>query len=212
MMPPSSLLCVTRELLERNATEWPDLVILKFDNGRQFSCTELLAVVRQHAAGLQALGVKQDDYVLSWLPNGPLAVLAWLALNYLGAVYVPINTAYKGRLLQHVVQSSGARLMIADGRLIERLATISAPGLQQLVVIGPERYAIAGVALLPETVLQGDVSILQHPSRPLQAWDTHCVIFTSGTTGPSKGVLCSYRHTATAAREFRHVGPGDCNL
>ena len=46
----------------------------------------------------------------------------------------------------------------------------------------------------------------------MQPWDTQCVIFTSGTTGPSKGVLCSYRHTYTAAVEFRHVGPGDTNL
>src|SRR5687767_14414596 len=102
-----SSLCVTRDLLERNAVEWPDLVVLKFDNGQTYTCVELLAAVRQHAAGLQALGVKQDVYVLSWLSNGPLAVLVWLGLNYLGAVYVPINTAYKGRLLQHVVQSSG---------------------------------------------------------------------------------------------------------
>ena len=51
----------------------------------------------------ETLGVKQGEHVLSWLPNGPAAVLNWLALNLLGAIYVPINTAYKGRLLQHVI-------------------------------------------------------------------------------------------------------------
>ena len=212
MTPPSALPCVTRDLLERNAAVWPELVVLKFDTGQQYTCTELLAAVRQQAAGLQALGVVQDDYVLSWLGNGPLAVITWLALNYLGAVYVPINTAYKGRLLQHVVQNSGARLLIADGRLIGQLAVIAAPALRQVVVIGPERPALVGITLLPATVLQGDAGLLHAPPRTIQAWDTQCVIFTSGTTGPSKGVLCSYRHTATAAREFRHVGPGDCNL
>jgi crotonobetaine/carnitine-CoA ligase len=192
-------------------------MLLRFDTGESYTAAALLAAVRRYAAGLQALGVKQDDYVLSWLPNSPLAVLVWLALNWLGAVYVPINTAYKGRLLQHVVRNSGARLMIADGRLLEELAAIDAPLLQHIVVNGPERPAFLceeprGISLLDAALLVGDASTLCETPRKLQPWDTQCVIFTSGTTGPSKGVLCSYKHTYTAACEFRHVGPGDTNL
>jgi crotonobetaine/carnitine-CoA ligase len=212
MTPSLPNACVTRDLLERNAAQWPELVVLKFATGEQYTCAELLAAVRQQAAGLQALGVQQDEYVLSWLPNGPLAVLTWLALNYLGAVYVPINTAYKGRLLKHVIQNSGARLMIADGRLLQALTDIDTAGLTQVVVAGPERPLLPRLELLPASVLTGHAGQLQDPQRSLQDWDTQCVIFTSGTTGPSKGVLCSYRHTYTAALEFRHVGPGDCNL
>src|SRR5690606_7046816 len=113
--------CVTATLLARNARQWPDLVVLKFDSGERYTTVELLDAVRRHAAGLQALGVQQGDHVLCWMPNGPPAVLAWLALNLLGAVYVPINTAYKGRLLQHVIDSSGASLMLASAQLLERL-------------------------------------------------------------------------------------------
>ncbi len=187
-------------------------MVLRFDTGESYTAAALLNAVQRHAAGLQALGVKQDDYVLSWLPNSPLAVLVWLALNWLGAVYVPINTAYKGRLLQHVVRNSGARLMIADGRLLERLVDIDAPLLQQVLVNGPERPALRGVQLLDATLLHNGTATLREPPRKVQPWDTQCVIFTSGTTGPSKGVLCSYKHTYTAACEFRHVGPGDTNL
>jgi carnitine-CoA ligase len=85
--------CVTAALLERNAARWPGLVLLKFDSGEQFTTVQLQAAVRQRAAGLQALGVQQGDFVLSWFGNGPAALLNWLALNLLGAVYVPINTA-----------------------------------------------------------------------------------------------------------------------
>jgi crotonobetaine/carnitine-CoA ligase len=204
--------CITRDLLEHHARHHPHLMLLRFDTGESYSAAALLTAVQRHAAGLQALGVKQDDYVLSWLPNGSLAVLAWLALNWLGAIYVPINTAYKGRLLQHVVQNSGARLMIADGRLLERLADVVAPHLQQVVVSGPERPALRGLTLRDASALAGDASTLRDPPRTLRDSDTQCVIFTSGTTGRSKGVLCSYKHTCTAAREFRHVGPGDTNL
>jgi carnitine-CoA ligase len=207
-----AITCVTTALLERNATLWPQLVVLKFDSGEQFTTVQLLAAARSRAAGLQALGVSQGDYVLSWLHNGPDAVLNWLALNLLGAVYVPINTAYKGNLLQHVIASSGASLMLADGALLERLTTISTGKLARVVAFGDERPALRDVVLLTAAVLAGDATRLQPPPQPVQPWDTQCVIFTSGTTGPSKGVLCSYLHTHTAAIEFRHVGPGDTNL
>ncbi len=204
--------CTTRVLLERHARQNPALMLLRFDTGESYTAAALLTAVQRHAAGLQALGVKQDDYVLSWLPNGPLAVLVWLALNWLGAVFVPINTAYKGRLLQHVIQNSRARLLIADGRLLEQLAGIDRPLLEQVVVNGPERPELRGLQLLDASLLTGDAATPREPPRKLRASDTQCVIFTSGTTGPSKGVLCSYQHTYTAAREFRHVGPGDTNL
>ena len=204
--------CVTEALLERNASRWPQLVVLKFDSGEQFTSVQLLASVRAHAAGLQALGVQQDDYVPGWLPNGPTSVLTWLALNLLGAVYVPINPACRGRLLQHVIDSSGATLMVADSVLLHRLADIRTEHLQRVVVCGAERPALPRLALLDSSRLVGDAATLQSPLRPVRPWDTQCVIFTSGTTGPSKGALCSYRHTYTAAIEFRHVGPGDTNL
>jgi crotonobetaine/carnitine-CoA ligase len=204
--------CTTRALLHRSAQQWPALVLLKFDSGEQFTSVQVLGAVQQQAAALQQLGVKQGAYVLSWLPNGPLAVLTMLALNYLGAIYVPLNTAYKGKVLQHVIHSSGARLMIADGRLLAQLSGVETGGLECIVVAGPERPVLPGLELLDVAVLQGPAQALQPLPRPISAHDTQCVIFTSGTTGPSKGVLCSYLHTFTAAREFKHVGPGDTNL
>lgn len=204
--------CTTRALLLRSAQQWPDLVLLKFDSGEQFTSVQLLVVVRQRAAGLQHLGVEQGDYVLSWLPNGPLAVLTMLALNYLGAVYVPLNTAYKGQLLQHVIHNSGARLMIADGRLLSQLDGRATGGLERILVAGAERPLLPGLELLDVAQLEGRAQDLQPLQQEIAAHDTQCVIFTSGTTGPSKGVLCSYLHTFTAAREFKHVGPGDTNL
>lgn len=208
----ASAACTTRALLQRCALQWPQLVLLKFDSGEQYTSVAALAAVQQHAAGLQALGVKQGDFVLLWLPNGPPAVLLMLALNYLGAVCVPINTAYRGSLLQHVIRSSGASLMVADGRLLPQLAGVQAEILQRIVVLGPERPVLPGIDLLDAAVLQAPAHLLQPLRQPIAAHDTQCVIFTSGTTGPSKGVLCSYLHTFTAAREFRHVGPGDTNL
>ena len=54
--------------------------------------------------------MQKGDHVLSWQPNNREALLTWFGLNYLGAVYVPMNTAYKGNLLEHLVTLSDAKL------------------------------------------------------------------------------------------------------
>jgi crotonobetaine/carnitine-CoA ligase len=207
--------CVVRDLLIRRAEEHPDREFMLFEAGTRWTYAEALARVRRHAAGWHAQGVRAGDFVLSWQANGPMAVTTFLALNFLGAVYVPLNTSYRGALLEHAIRQSHARLMIADGRLTDRLTALGAGvieslALDKLVVIGDERPAATGlVANSAESLTAAGET---PPEADIAPWDTHMVIYTSGTTGPSKGVLSSYIHSYTAATGFRNIGPGDRNL
>jgi carnitine-CoA ligase len=195
--------------LDRLARETPEMMAVAFVDGPEWTWTELRQRVHERAAGLQSLGVRQDDFVLSWMPNGPVAAVNLLALNQLGAIYVPINTGYRGALLAHVIANSGATLMIAHGELVERLQHVDLAKLATVVVVGEERPALPGVRILGAETLEGDAAKLRSPERPVAVWDTQMVIYTSGTTGASKGVLTSYRHARRAAIEFRNMGPGD---
>jgi carnitine-CoA ligase len=206
-------------LLARRARETPDRVAIVFDGGPTWTFRELHDRARRHAAGLAALGVRPGEFVLSWLPNGPTAVLNFYGLALLGAVYVPFNTAYRGALLQHVLRNAGARRMIAHGALVERLADVDRAQLTDIVVLGPERPAIPGVVLHDLAVLEPATRVAGNDADGTPTlgadpapWDTLMVIYTSGTTGPSKGVLSSHRHARRAALGFRNVGPGDRNL
>jgi crotonobetaine/carnitine-CoA ligase len=203
---------VIGEMLALRAAERPDAPALAFDGGPSWSYAELLAEARAHAAALQALGARQGELVLSWLPNGPLAVLNLLALNLLGAVYVPINTAYRGGVLAHVLKTTGASLMIAHGALLERLGDVETGALRRVVVVGEERLSLRGIEFLDRDALKGDAAALRPPERSIHPHDLQAVLYTSGTTGPSKGVLASYTHLHAAALGFRNVGPGDRNL
>ncbi|MGE4323095.1 MAG: AMP-binding protein [Sphingobium sp.] len=184
--------CVVRDVLDRRAREHPDRDCVQFDDGDCWSYAELRAQVRRHAAAFEALGVAQGDFVLTWLPNGKTGFVVTFALNYLGAVYVPINTAYRGALLDHVIENSGARLMIVDERFMDRLPPLPAGLLERVVHVGDGTggQAPAGAVSLEEALAgAGEPG---EPVRPIQPWDIQAVIYTSGTTGPSKGVLIPY--------------------
>jgi len=191
--------CVTQGLIDRAYAECPDHVFAVFEDGEQWTYRDLYHRTRQRAAGLQALGVKPNDRVLVWLPNGAPILLTWFAINYIGATYVPINTAYRGQLLEHVVANSGARVMVAHASLVERLGYADLAQLETAVAIGPEPAGeVEGLKIEAEAVLYHEESELS-PVAEVKPWDLQSIIYTSGTTGPSKGVLSSYFHQYTIA-------------
>ncbi len=169
--------------------------------------------VRAAAAGLQRLGVKKGDRVIAWLPTGRAMVLTWFATNYLGAVFVPLNTAYRGDVLAHVVNAAGATVMVAYHTLLERLAGLTLPHLRQVVVVGGDAAtAAAPLELLPESTLHGDAATLDE-SADIQHWDIQSIIYTSGTTGYSKGVLSPYLQLySTAMTVYGYMGDGEAIL
>lgn len=210
-MPPAED-CVLRLLLERRARETPDKVFVIFEGGESWTYAELRRRVAKVAASLQAQGVRQGDFVLSWQGNGPIALLTWFGLNYLGAVYVPINTSYRGRLLEHVIANSDATLMLADARLLDRLEGIDLAALARVIAVGDAAPSLPRLEVLPEAVLFAGPAEPRPPEREIAPWDTQSVIYTSGTTGPSKGVLSSYLHLYSTGAAFHAVTADDRNM
>lgn len=200
--PYPAEVCVLRAALDRWAAIQPEKVFVHFAGGPSWTYRTLHEIVRRTAAGFQRLGVRQGDRVLLWLPNGPDVLRCAFALNYLGAVSVPINTAYKGRLLEHVIANADARLVVADAKLVPLLATVGLYGIEKIVAADDAAGGeIAGRKVLPLSVLDEGGDAPRPPERPIEPWDTQAIIYTSGTTGPSKGVLTSYMHA------YSSVGP-----
>lgn len=191
--------CVLRYLLDRWANERPDKVHVVFGDGTEWTFSEMREKVREKAAGLRALGVTQGEHVAVWLPNGPDALLAFYAINYIGAVFVPFNTAYRGALLEHVIANSGARFLLVHPDLAPRLSEISLAKVEYLVVTTQREVQSGGLPVTRFDDLEGADEL--HLERPIEPWDIQSIIYTSGTTGPSKGVLSSYLHM------FSNAGP-----
>ena len=203
--------CVLSCLLEGWAARQPQREFLRFEDGQRWSFAAARSVARRAASGLRGLGVAQGDTVLVWLPAGPDAVRTWFGINLAGACFAPLNLAYRGRLLGHAIEQSGASVMVVHAGLVPRLLELEGvpARLEKLVVVGqaatlPRWASAADGAAVLGAVDDG------HPDAPVERWDPQALIFTSGTTGPSKGVLCSYLHLQTVARaQYGYMGRDD---
>ena len=199
-------ICVLRYALERNARDKPHQVFAAFEGGERWTFAQTLQQVENLAGNLQELGVRQGDHVVLVLPTSPLALRTMFAINYLGAVYVPVNPALKGSSLEHILHNAGAALAVVQDSVLERVLAATPPALRTIV-----RSSGTDMAAKPDGVAIHPVSALTKPSapppppRPIQPFDTQSIIYTSGTTGRSKGVLSSYMHA------FSCVGPDAWN-
>src|SRR5204863_5046675 len=113
-----------------------------------------------------------------------------LGCGWLGAIAVPINTAAKGPQLRYVLENSGARLLVVETALEAVLdhCPLEELPLERIWIIGDAREARARTR--PVEAFTADAA----PVAPdaIKAGDTLAILYTSGTTGPAKGVCCPH--------------------
>ena len=137
-------------------------------------------------AALRAAGVTRGDRVLLMCSNRIEFLETFLGCGWIGAIAVPVNTAAMGPQLEYFLANSGASLLVIEAQFMPRLASadLSRTALRTVWIVGAAEAASPGVpwpargeAIEPEPVQPGD---------PL------AILYTSGTTGPAKGVVCPH--------------------
>jgi crotonobetaine/carnitine-CoA ligase len=137
---------------------------------------------------LRAAGVSRGDRVALMCPNRIELLETFLACGWIGAIAVPVNSAAMGPQIDYVLANSGARLLVVEDRYVERLAAVdpSRACLQTVWVVGDAAGA-PGIACEPWP----DAGEPIEPA-PVQPEDTLAILYTSGTSGPAKGVMCPH--------------------
>jgi crotonobetaine/carnitine-CoA ligase len=196
------------DALATRLVEDPDGRYLDFD-GVQITAREMDVAANRIAHGLAALGVARGDRVATLIENSPEQVISFFAALKLGAIQVPINTAYKGEFLRHVLADSGARVMVVQGALADRVADICSgdvdadlPELRAVVVVGETEATIAGVATTDWATMQASGSDSAPEGRAVGPSDLACFIYTAGTTGPSKGCMLPQHYVVALAEQI----------
>ncbi len=192
----------------------PDRPCLRYAEEAALSYGEVDRRVNRLAHGFLRLGVARGDRVLIMLPNSVEYMVVWWAINRVGAVEVSVNTAYKGYFLEHLVNNSGARLLVIASEFLDQLQASedALPRLETLIVWPepPARPAFRRLRLLPFAALAAPEE--DPPAVALSPRDLGTIMYTSGTTGPSKGVMMPNAHChlfAESVVNLTRLGPDD---
>jgi crotonobetaine/carnitine-CoA ligase len=181
--------------LRGQAAQRPDAVYLDApDEGNTWTYAETLAVAESIATNFHAAGLGYGDRVLMQMFNSSALVFTWFGAMVGGLVEVPINTAYEFDFLAHQVRTSNPGAAVIDDVVAQRFVDVAADcaGIRKFWVVdtGEQDKALTALrdqgwqaAPFEELLTRQDVELPQVHGRDLGA-----IFFTSGTTGPSKGV------------------------
>jgi long-chain acyl-CoA synthetase len=191
----------------------------------RISGAEFARRVRSVALGLRSLGVRAGDRVALLSENRPEWSVADLAILSLGAANVPIYTTQAVEQVRHILQDSGARVLLVSNRRTFRHARagVEAAGTVERVVFFDDDRAAAesGATTLEEVERAGEQSHAEEPDAFAAAVgsiapdDLATIIYTSGTTGDPKGVMLTHRNFVSNVRAIASslpIYPSDVSL
>ncbi|MEZ0349961.1 3-((3aS,4S,7aS)-7a-methyl-1,5-dioxo-octahydro-1H-inden-4-yl)propanoate--CoA ligase FadD3 [Mycobacterium sp. pR1184] len=193
--------------LDRFVDRFPDHAALITED-RSFTATELRDEVHRAAAALIALGVKHGDRVAVWSPNTWHWVVACLGIHHAGAALVPLNTRYTAAEASDILARTDAPVLFGMGQFLgnDRVGDLdraALPALRHIVRIPID----ADDGNWDEFIEEGtDTDAVIARAAAVVPDDLSDILFTSGTTGRSKGVLCAHRQSLSASASWAANG------
>ena len=166
---------------------------------RTLTYADLLALVREVAAGYRSRGLTPGGRVVVWAPNSIDWVVAALAVSYAGGVLVPVNSRYTGHEVAEIVQRTDAVLaVVADGFL----------GRTQIDDLGKAAPDWAGeiIDLAELPLVAADPADIDDVAAAVSSDDVADILFTSGTTGRPKGAMSAHRQTIGVSATWAELG------
>ena len=197
---------VLEALTQRLASDpdGPDLNFAQVDGGGvEYTARAMDTQSTRLAHALAALGLGHGDRLATLLDNRAEQVVSFFAAMKLGAIQVPINTAYKGEFLRHQLSDSGAKVFIVQGeyasRAVEVVGTETTPQLTHCIIVDTPDAVIDVVPAIrwADAIARGGEDAID--TARVRPADLACFIYTAGTTGPSKGCMLPQNYIVSLA-------------
>jgi carnitine-CoA ligase len=189
---------VVGKVLAAQAAARGEQPFVQFLDGAPVTYAQAHEAANRLANGLLRHGLAQGEPVAVMIPNSIEYCTSWFALSRLGVVQVCVNTNYRGIFLSHVLNNAGVRTILVQAEYLPTLADVEAdvPALETAFVLGlgtgKSAPRFKRIRLLPwEPLLESPPDPI---AREVSYRDLGAIMYTSGTTGPSKGVLMPHAH------------------
>jgi carnitine-CoA ligase len=173
-------------ILAEQAERYGDRRLAVFGE-ESWTYAETLDRAGKAGALLASAGIAAGDRVAIFCSNRSEFLAIFLGCAWIGAVMVPINTASRGGQLRHVLGNCGARLLVAEADIAGAFDDVpdAFAGIETIWTIGGETASVGGRPSRRIPDYPGPIA-----SHTVKPGDTLAILYTSGTTGPAKGVCC----------------------
>ena len=182
-------------MLQRQAERQPDRPLLAMGEIR-WTHAQAADAAAALGAALRAAGIGRGERIALMCSNRAEALEVFLGCGWIGAVSVPINTASMAPQIRYFVENSGARVLVIEQDYVERLAELDfSKGPLETIWVIPSGGVHFVARKMAEVAAQPYPSLAQRtPAESVSPSEPLSILYTSGTTGPAKGVICSHAH------------------
>lgn len=180
---------VARQNSDRVAVVWPKT---------KTTYSELDVRTARVASALEYYGLPKGSHIGAFMLNSPHMVYVWLGTLRSGLVFVPFNSALKGDLLNYQIVDSGIKILFIDSNLLE-LIPPDTPDEIKTIVVGKGPDSIDSFGDFCENGREECLPVKVAPSDPAT------VLYTSGTTGPPRGVVLPHYSFVNRVREVERI-------
>ncbi|MER8533554.1 malonyl-CoA synthase [Mesorhizobium sp. M1005] len=170
----------------------PGRLLMEAEDGRSISYGEMLARSAQLAHVVSQLGVEAGDRVAVQVEKSPEAIFLYLACLRAGAIFLPLNTAYTLTELDYFFRDAEPRLIVCDPARVTEIGALAQASGAAVATLGSK-----GEGSLTDRASEAAVDFHDVARGPD---DLAAILYTSGTTGRSKGAMLSHENLASNAR------------
>ncbi|MGX9355872.1 malonate--CoA ligase [Roseobacteraceae bacterium S113] len=169
-----------------------DTPFLRLLGGQTITHKQFLGRAAQFAHALTACGVKAGDRIAVCVPKSPEALMLYAACVQAGLVFLPLNTSYTSNELSYFIEDSGAALLICEDARRTALASVA-----DHLGVGVETLNADGDGTICEMAASEPVAF---ETVPRTSNDLAALLYTSGTTGRSKGAMLTQKNLLSNAQ------------
>ena len=201
---------VVHRVLEEKARQYGNRDLF-FYKDQVFGYEDFNQGASRVASGMQSLGLGKGDKVAIVSNNRPEYLFLSYGLSKIGAIQVPINTAHRGNILTYMINHTDCRFLVVESSYLDRVGPIlrDLPKIEKVLVL---KVNETDIPTLEKPVLDYE-EVMDNDGKYDEAevlWhDPHAIIFTSGTTGPSKGVVLPNNYIFLTPEIFAELGKYD---
>jgi len=197
------------QLLDESCRKNPSKTYLSFQDQR-ISCEVFRGKVHRAANWFVRLGIKKGDRVCVYLPNCPEFLYIWLGLSHMGGIIVPINARYKAKEAEYILRHSEGLALVGLPETLEVVRDLlgDLPHLRYAISVGGP---VPGLKTIDFSSFTEEDSEIKSPVT-LNDDDISSIMYTSGTTGPPKGVLVTHLAYVSCGQGYTHwadITPAD---